>query len=728
MTTHTPGAPPARGLARLGQWSARRPWRVLAIWALTLAVLASLSATLHATFTDNVTLNGTQANAGGQLIAADFPGAGASSGLVVLHAKTPLVEHRELIEASVRAIVSVEHVTGASAVFSAGAVSSDGRTAYTRLSFDVASRGLPASVVVGLDRAVAPLRAAGISVAYGGGLDQVTQPRLNDRNSEALGFAIALAILLAIFGSVLGAGLPLITALVGVGVGVSILDVVGATTSFSVSAPKLAVMIGLGVGIDYAVFLTTRFRQLVADGADAVPAAASTTATSGRAIILAACTVSIAMLGLYASGLIFIGKLGLAAVFAVVAAAAAAVTLVPALLGLAGRRIDALRLRRPVAETGKDADAWHRYAGAIGRRPWTYLLAGLVVLAVLAAPALSLQMGHVGDGANPTSFTSRVAYDEMAGAFGPGINGPFSVVVSYPASTTSVASLEAALRSTLLATPDVAEVGPIVASTHGAALLTSVIPRTGPQNQATSALFTRLVHVTLPALLAPRGAHADVTGETPSQIEFDQLIAQRTPLIIAVVVVLAFLLIMAVFRSLLLAIKAAVLNLFSIAAAWGILVVVFQWGWGRQLLGLNERVPIEAYVPMVLFAIVFGLSMDYEIFLLSRVKEAWNLNHDNHESVAAGLARTGRVITAAALIMVAVFLSFVSTPLVTIKQLAVGLAASVAIDATVIRLLLVPATMYLFGDKNWWLPGWLDRLLPHVGEERAMPDDARAAR
>ena len=698
----------ARGLAALGAWCARRPWRVIATWLLALAVLAGVAGSLHATFSDNVKLSGTQANTGFQVIAQDFPGAAASTGLVVLRSTAPLLRHRAVIDASVRSLESIPHVLSATNAFSANSVSHDGLVAYVSVNFDLPSRGLPSSLVTALNHDLAPIRAAGVEVNYGGALDQITQPAVNDRRSEALGFAIALLILLFVFGSAFGAALPLLTALIGIGIGVSVLDVVASSTSFSVSAPKLAIMIGLGVGIDYAVFLVTRFRQLLVDGGDPVRAAAETTSTSGRAILVAACTVSIAMLGLYASGLVFIGKLGLAAVFGVVAAALGAVTLVPALLGLLGRRIDRWRVRRPVAESGSAGDGWHRYAGAIGRHPWVYLVTGLLVLMVLAAPALSLQMGHVGDGANPTSFTSRVAYEQLADSFGPGINGPFTLVVSLEGHPSSVSTLEAKLAAALVATPDVATVSPFVPSTNGAALVGTLIPRTGPQNNATTVLFNRLVEVTLPRVLSGYRATGFVTGEAPSQIQFDELIAQRTPLIIAVVVLLAFLLIMTVFRSLLLAVKAAVLNLFSIAAAWGVLVAVFQWGWGRSLLGLNERVPVEAYVPMVLFAIVFGLSM---------VKEAWDLSHDNQGAVALGLARTGRVITAAALIMVAVFLSFVSTPLVSIKQLAVGLAASVAVDATLIRLLLVPATMYLFGDKNWWLPRPLERILPHIGVE-----------
>ena len=712
MNVHDDTTP--HGLARWGEWCARHPWRVIMMWIVSLAVLAGVSSSMHATFNDNVTLSGTQSASGLTLIAQDFPHAAASTGLVVFSSSQPLRQQRSTLTQVVHALATVPQVISASDPFTSSDVAGNGLVAYSTLGFDVASRGLPTSIVAALNHAVGSARTAGITVNYGGGLSQVTQPVLNDRTSEEVGFAIALIVLLLVFGSVVGAFLPLLTALIGIGAGLCVLYIVGASTIFSASAPKLAIMIGLGVGIDYAVFLTTRFRQGIKDGVDPVTAAGLTTRSSGRAVLVAAATVSIAMLGLYASGLVFVGKLGLAAVFTVLSAAVGAVTLVPALLGLFGRRIDRVKVRTTVAETGATGDGWHRYASAIGRHPWTYLIGGLVILVAFAAPMVSLQLGHVGDGASPSTYTSRQAYDEMATGFGPGANGLFTVLVHLPSATTSVGDLESRLRTSLTSTSDVAHLSSFVRSPNGLLLSATLVPASGPQSAASTTLFEQLVNTTLPRALAGTGDQGYVTGETPSQITFDQLIAQRIPLIIAVVVVMAFLLIMTVFRSLLLALKAAILNLFSIAAAYGVLVAVFQWGWGRSLLGLSENVPIEAYVPMVLFAIVFGLSMDYEIFLLSRVKETWELTHDNHESVADGLARTGRVITAAALIMVSVFLSFVTTDLVAIKQLAVGLAASVAIDATLIRLLLVPATMYLFGDWNWWLPTPLERFLPHL--------------
>jgi putative drug exporter of the RND superfamily len=433
------------------------------------------------------------------------------------------------------------------------------------------------------------------------------------------------------------------------------------------------------------------------------------------------------MLGLYASGITFVGLLGLAAVFGVVTAAIGAITLVPALLGLAGRRIDRLRIRRvPVAETGSAGDSWHRYAAMIGRAPWLFLIGGLAVLCVLAIPLLSIETGHVGDGADPTSYTDKRAYDLITQGFGPGYNGPFTIVVDTGHNAAADTSLASKVQSALAATSGVAKATPLSPTPDGVLLTGTVIPVTGPQDQATTTLFNTLVNTTLPNALAGTGYQGYVTGQQALQTEFDQQVTSQLPVIIGVVVVVAFLLIMIAFRSPLLALKAAVLNLFSIAAAYGIVVAVFQFGWGSSLLGVSEKVPVEAYVPMIMFAIVFGLSMDYEVFLLSRVQEAWNRNHDHHQAVASGLATTGRVISCAALIMIAVFLSFVTSPQVVIKQLSIGLAASILIDATVVRLLLVPAVMYLFGTGSWWMPRWLDRVLPHIDVEGAPEPPAPA--
>jgi RND superfamily putative drug exporter len=724
-------SPPAGGrgqgsgrpwLRRLGLACGGHPGRVLAAWAVVLAGLLAASAALGATYSNDVDLSGTQSATGLSLLEAHSQGVGGYSGLVVFNSRSgTLASHSSQLEDSITALGKLPHVISASDPLSstAPAVSSSGTIGYSTLEFNAQPANFGDAYVGQLDQATSAARGANIEVQYGGGLDQLTRPKPADLRSEAIGFAVAFIVLLLIFGSVIGAALPLLTALISVLAGVSILGIVAVSLTFGTASPTLAVMIGIGVGIDYAVFLTTRFRQRMIDGDDPVPAAGFCVTTSGRAVLLAASTVAVAMLGLFASGITFVGLIGLAAVFGVATAAIGAVTLVPALLGLAGRRIDRLKVRRvPVAETGSAGDGWHRYAALIGRLPWLFLIGGLALLCVLAIPLLSIDTGHVSDGADPASYTDKQAYDLMSQGFGPGSNGPFTIVVDTGSgAASSDSSLAAKVQSALAATSDVAKATPLSPTPDGVLLTGTVIPASGPQDQATTTLFNTLVDTTLPQALAGTGFQGYVTGQQALQTEFDQQVVGQLPVIIGVVVAVAFLLIMTAFRSLLLAVKAAVLNLFSIGAAYGIVVAVFQFGWGSGLLGVSEKVPVEAYVPMIMFAIVFGLSMDYEVFLLSRVKEGWDKHHDQHLAVAGGLATTGRVISCAALIMIAVFLSFVTSSEVVIKQLSIGLAASVLIDATIVRLLLVPAVMYLFGPRSWWMPGWLDRWLPRIDVE-----------
>ncbi len=683
------------------------------------------------TFSDDIDLPNTQSTTGAALLTAHEPAVAGASGLVVFHAGSgSLSASQKPLEQSVAAINGLPHVLSASDPFTTSppTISADGRTAYSTVQFDSRPKTLGTDYLTRLDTAVAPARAAGVQVEYGGALDELTRPPPNDRTSELIGFAVAIIVLLIGFGSVIGAVLPLVTAVVSVVIGSGILALVAGVISFGTAAPTLALMIGLGVGIDYALFLTTRFRQQIMDGADPVAASGRTVATSGQSVLIAAATVSIALLGLYASGITFIGQLGFAAVFTVVVAAAGALTLVPAGLGLIGAQIDRYAVRRPVAEApvsrqggSGSGDGWQRYAARVQRRPWAFLAGGLAVLAVLTIPLFSIRLGHVDDGADPTSFTDRRAYDLIDQGFGPGANGRFTIVVDLAGSTTPATDLAQTTQRALAATPGVARTSALKPSPDGAILVGSVQPATGPQDAVTAGLFRTLTDTTLPDALKDSGTRGYVAGSAAAQLDFQNTIISRLPLIIGVVVLTALILILVTFRSVPLAIKAALLNLISIGAAYGVLVAVFQWGWGAGLTGLTENVPIESYVPMMMFAIVFGLSMDYEIFLLSRIQEAWHTTGDSAGAVAAGLASTARVITCAALIMVAVFASFVASTTVVVKMLAVGLASAVVIDASIVRLVLVPAFMFVLGNNNWWLPRWLDRILPHLDPEGVLP-------
>ncbi len=709
--------PPApSSLHRLGALSGRHPWRVIALWLLAAVVLGAWTRADRPTYADATSLGGTPASVGAALLLAHDPAAGAATGLVVVAAPHgTLAPDRAALTATIAGLARLPHVIAVSDPLTATppTVSRSGTIAYATVRLDVAAPALGPGFAASLRRATALAARAGLAVDFSGAFDQITRPRTTDLRAEMLGVGVALVVLALTFGSVLGAIVPLVSAVIGVVIGLSVLGLVALVMTFATASPTLAAMIGLGVGIDYAVFLTTRFRQLLVEGADPAEAAGRVTASSGRAIVVAASTVAVAMLGLYGSGLSFIGLLGLAAVFAIIVAALGAVTLVPAALVLAGRRLDRYRVRRTVAEATRADDGWHRYAALVGRHPWRALALGVAAVALIALPVLSLQLGHVGNGADPTSFTDRRAYDLLARGFGPGINGPLTVVVDTRGHA-APASRPAAVARALAATPDVAAVTALRPSPDGRLFVATVIPATDPATAASTALFSTLVDTTLPRALAGTGWHGYVTGPTALQDEFDSIVSSRTPLIMLLVIAVAFVLIASAFRSLVLALEAAVLNLLSIGAAYGVLVAVFQWGWGHTWLGLPASVPIEAYVPMIMFAIVFGLSMDYEVFLLSRIHEAWLRGGDNGQAVAEGLARTGRVIGAAALIMVSVFLSFVSSPLVVVKQLAIGLSAAVLLDATIVRLVLVPAAMFLLGERNWWLPRWLDRVLPRV--------------
>ncbi|MDK1475470.1 MMPL family transporter [Streptomyces sp. 549] len=732
-------------LYRVGAWCARHFVVVLVAWLVAVGGFAALKSTFGGSYSDDFSLPGTQSAQGADVLQRHDPDAGGTSAQVVLHdSGSSLTDHSDQVDQAVDSLGKLAHVLSVqnplpSDGTSTGALTSDGSTGYITVRFDTNPTTLGSSYLDGVDRAVQPLRSAGVQVEYGGPLGELARPEANDFRSEGIGFGVAVIVLLVGFGSVIAAGVPLVTALVSVLVGLSCLSLVAAAFTFASVSPTLATMIGLGVGIDYALFLLTRHRQLLMDGLDPVEAAGRAVATSGRAVIVSGCTVIVALIGLYASRVAFIGKLGAAAAIAVITAVLGAVTLVPALLGFIGRHIDRWHVRTPVAERAPgtdgtpDADGtpgtggtpgggWHRYAQRIERRPWWFLAGGLLVVAVLAIPTFSMRLGHIDDGADPTSFTDRRAYDLIADGFGPGANGPLTLVVDQSeVPSGDRASLESKVKQALTDVPGAASISTPQPTQDGDLLIATAVSESAPQDAGTADLFDRLKDDVLPGAVSGTDADTYVTGLQAAQLDFVDLISSRLPLIIAVVVGLAFLIILTVFRGVLVAVKAAVLNLLSIAAAYGVLVAVFQWGWGGPALGVAGAVPIESYVPMMMFAIVFGLSMDYEVFLLARVRAAWLHTGDSKESVAHGLEITARVITCAALIMASVFAAFLLNDTIVVKMLGLGLAVSVLLDATIVRLLLVPAAMTLLGRHAWWLPRSLDRFLPRLDPEGEDP-------
>lgn len=745
QSVHGRGARPSRtGVLRgTGEWCARHFVIVIVLWLAALAGAQVLTHLYGGDYSDNFSIPGTQSQDGLDVLEAHAPSAGGYSSQVVVHDPDgPLSAVSSEVSTVVGNLQELPDVLSAQNPLASGTpttnpnvgpLSTDGRTAYITIRFSKQPSVLGAGYLDGVDAAVQPLRAEGVEVEYGGPLGELARPEADDRTSEAIGFGVAVLVLLIGFGSLLAALLPLVTALICVVFGLALLGLLAATTTFATVSPTLATMIGLGVGIDYALFLVTRHRQNLMDGRNPVTAAGMATATSGRAVLLSGCTVIIALCGLWVSGIGFIGKLGLAAAVTVVTAVLGALTLVPAMLGLIGRHIDRIHVRKPIAEAEADpADAapgpgqepqagggtWHRYAQRVERRPWWFLLGGVVVLAVLAFPVFFIQLGHIGDGADPKSFTDRRAYDLMSSAFGPGSNGPLTLVIDQSAVPQGDRSaLETQVQQALTKVPDAALITPLTPTSDGDVLTATAYSVAAPQDVRTTDLVNRLTDDVLPDAVSGTAANTYVTGTTAAQVDFLDIVSSRLPLIIVVVVGLAFLVILAVFRGLLVAVKAAVLNVLSIAASYGVVVAVFQWGWGGPALGVSGDVPIESYVPMMMFAIVFGLSMDYEIFLLTRIHEAWLRTHDPRASVAQALEITARVITCAALIMVSVFAAFLISDNIVVKMLGLGLAASVLIDATVVRLLLVPAVMTLLGKAAWWSPRRLLRILPKVDAE-----------
>ncbi|MCU0307678.1 MAG: MMPL family transporter [Thermoleophilia bacterium] len=710
----------ARALGRLARWCARRRWWVVGAWALALLGLVAAGRLAGGAPSADMSVPGLPAAQGAAVLARAFPAQGGASGQVVVQAPAGTLLAPARRAALARAVARLEAVPGIAAVGSPtapGSLAPDGRTATVAIRWSTPAQDLGSADLAAVDRALAPLRAAGLQTATAGAPAEQAESGGGDW-SEAVGLAAAVVILLLAFGSVVAMALPVVNALWALGTALALLTVLESLTDVSTVARTLATMIGLGVGIDYGLFVVTRFRERLAEGLGVVDAVGRAGATAGRAVLMAGCTVAVAVLGLGAAGIPFVTRLGQAAAVAVAVAVASALTLLPAALAIAGHGIDRLRVPfvrgpRPVRLDGPDAHGWARWAMAVARRPWAALAASLTVLLILALPVLWLRLGQVDAGSDPPGSTTREAYDMIAGAFGPGANGPVEVVLEGARGPAPGLRAAAAVARD----PGVAAVLPPRVAPAGGVTLVTVIPRTAPTDPATADLVRRLGAEA--ARAAGPGVRAQATGASAGMIDLSDRVAARLPWFILAVVAISFVLLAVEFRSLLVPLKAAVMNVLSIGAAYGVVVAVFQWGWGRSLIGVPEAVAIEAWVPMMMFAILFGLSMDYEVFLLSRIREEWLATGDGHRSVAVGLAATARVISAAALIMASVFLAFVATDEVVVKMLGLGLATAVLVDATVVRLVLVPATMVLLGDANWWLPRPVARLIDRRRARRA---------
>ena len=708
-------------LQRLARFCYRRRRVVLLAWLVALVAVMVLSKAAGGKSTMNFSLPGTESQQAFDLLKAKFPARSGDSADIVFAASGPQGVRDPAIQQRMEAAFAVAkrtnpHVASVSDPYSpAGArqISPDGHVAYAEIQLDMRSHDLPKSAGPALHDAVvaAAHPGAGLDVEFAGNLFTSRTP---PGGTEFIGLIAAVVILLIAFGSVLAMGLPILIALFGIGIGLGFIALLANVMEVAPFTGLITAMIGIGVGIDYALFIVTRYRQGLHDGLEPIEATGTAITTAGRAVLFAGITVVTGLMGMFLMGLSFINGLAVGAALAVIVTMAASVTLLPAMLGFVGHNIDKLALpafHRSASASSTRGSFWFRWSRQIQRRPWPFALISLLLLVGLALPVFGLRLGDPDAGNDPAGTTTRRAYDMLSAGFGPGFNGPLVIAASFSdgSSLTVLSRLDSALR----ADPGVANVSPVVPNsrTNPTAAIIEVIPKSAPQSEATAALVRHLRADVIRPVVGGTGVVVHSGGGAAVAIDLTKKLSSRLPIFFGAVIALSFLLLMWVFRSVLVPLKAALMNLFSIAAAFGILVAVFQWGWGASLIGVSKQ-PIVAFSPMMLFAILFGLSMDYEVFLLSRVKEEHDRTHDNGLAVADGLAATARVITAAAAIMVTVFLTFLFQSDATAKLFGLGLGMAILIDATVVRMVLVPAAMELLGEANWWMPAWLDRLLP----------------
>ena len=701
-----------RSIRRIGDASARRPWVTIGAWALAAAIVMGLAGTAGGSFADDFVAPGSQSEEAMRLLKERFPEAAGGSAMAVFAAPEGerLERHRTAIDAAVARIADVEHVATVVDPFTAGTVSPDGRIGFAEIAFDLPSTELGPEPLAAIADAMEPAREAGVAAELGGDAAFINAETPTSV-TEAAGLLAALVVLVVAFGTIVAALVPIALALVAVAAGLGGITLLANAMDVSSAAPTIGAMVGLGVGIDYALFIVARYRENRAAGQDNPTALSNAMGSAGSAILIAGGTVVVAMAALVLTGLGFLASIGLSTSLVVLFAVATALTLLPALLSLLGNRIDAGRLlgrRRPVKHA--EDTAWWRFAHRVSGRPLPYLAVASALLLALAVPALRMETGFPDAGDEPTGTTHRRAYDLLAEGFGPGFNAPLLVVADLRSPGVDAKAIPA-LSERIAADPGIAMVGEPRTSHSGDTVVLPTIPTTAPADAETSETLRR-VRDLVPANVA-------VSGLTAMTDDLTEQLADTLPIFIVAILAASFLLLMVVFRSIAVPLKAAVMNLLSIGAAYGIVVAVFQWGWLEDLFNLDHTFVIVSPLPTIFFAVLFGLSMDYEVFLLSRIREEYDATGDNAESVARGMAGTGRVITSAALIMTVVFLSFVANPSPFVKMVGLGLSTAILLDATIVRMVLVPATMALLGRANWWLPRWLDRRLPHVSMEGA---------
>jgi RND superfamily putative drug exporter len=714
-------------MRKLASWCFIHRRVVLAAWLAALVGMTVIHSAAGSAFSDNFQLSGTQSFDAVTLLQRAAPKASGDSDQIVISVKQGLVTDRSVqtqVQAMLARVARVPHVSEIASPYGprgAAQISKSGQIAFANVTFDVQANKLTAAASKRFVTIVQAGFGHGIETEVEGQVAEAAAQ--NGAGGLGLGALAAGVVLFLVFGSLLAMALPLLTAGFALGTGIAVIGLLSHVIQMASFSSELSLLIGLGVGVDYALFILTRYRQGLLRGLDGEQAVVESVDTSGRAVMFAGIIVCIAMLGMFALGVSFLYGVAIAASIAVAFTVVAALTLLPALLGFFGTKVLRRRERRAVREgrlnTTDESPAWARWAGWLSRRPAGFAVAAAAIMLLLAIPFLSMRLGSADAGSDPSGTTTRKAYDLLAKGFGPGYNGPLQLVaqVSTPAQQAAFERIDRAVA----ATPDVASATRprLLAGRAGrpGVALAQIYPKGSPQDASTTDLLNRVRNTVIPAAARGSGVLVLVGGQTAIFNDFSTVLSRKLPLFFGIVVVLSFLLLTAVFRSLVIPLIAALMNLLSAAAAFGVVTAIFQNGVGSSLLGIDKTGPIEAFVPVMMFAILFGLSMDYEVFLVTRIYEEWHRRADNREAVMHGLAATGRTITAAAAIMVLVFGAFILGGERIIELFGVGLASAVLLDAVIVRSVLVPSLMLMLGNANWWLPERFSAVLPHLRVE-----------
>ncbi|AZP20588.1 MMPL family transporter [Streptomyces aquilus] len=720
-------------MAALARWCVRRRLVVVLLWLLALGGVSTAAALTGSAYSNDYEVPGTESGRATQLLQEGFPRLGGDSDTVVWHTTsgTGGVRAAAVEQTMTQTLDKIADLPGVASVVGpydtqrSAQISSDGRTAYATVTFDQRTENLDKGQVEAVVKAAEGARSDGVQVELGGSAIALTESS-GGHVAEVVGVVVAALVLFLAFGSLAASLLPIATALVSVGTAYAGIVLLGHAMTVADFAPMLGMLIGLGVGIDYALFIVTRHRRGLKRGLDVTESIQNAVATTGRAVVFAGATVCIALLGMLILRLSFLNGVAIAASLTVVLTVAASVTLLPALLSLIGMRALSRRERRHLTEHGPQPELptglAARWSAFVERHPKLLGALALVVITVLALPTLGLRLGTSDQGNNPASSTTRQAYDLLADGFGAGVNGPLTLVTHVDSAEDKL--LLDNLDATIRTTEGVASVTPVTYNAGGDTGYFTLVPTSSPQSRQTSDLVDRLRTEVLPRAETGSSLDIQVGGVTASYDDFAEVIVGKLPLFVGVVIGLGCLLLLLAFRSVGIPLKAAAMNVAAVAAAFGVVVAIFQWGWGSELLGLGRAGPIEPFLPVIMVSVLFGLSMDYQVFLVSRMYEEWLETGDNRRAVRVGLAETSRVINSAAVIMISVFLAFVLSGDRVIAMFGIALAAAVALDAFVLRTLLVPALMHLLGGANWWLPRWLDRRMPRISIE---PPECRAA-